>query len=74
MKGFKAILVKECRHIIRDPKVLVAVLLMPVVLVLLFGYTIKNEINNARFAVLDNSKSVFPDKLSTIYLLPITFP
>ncbi|MBO4542003.1 MAG: ABC transporter permease [Bacteroidales bacterium] len=59
MKGFKAILVKECRHIIRDPKVLVAVLLMPVVLVLLFGYTIKNEINNARFAVLDNSKSVF---------------
>ena len=58
MKSFKAILLKECRHIYRDYKTLFFIFLMPIVLVLLFGYTIRNEINNADFAVLDNSKSV----------------
>ncbi|MBP5412102.1 MAG: ABC transporter permease [Bacteroidales bacterium] len=57
MKSFKAILLKECRHIFRDFKTLMFVLLMPVVLVLIFGYTIKNEINNVNVAVLDYAQS-----------------
>lgn len=57
MRSFKAILLKECRHIFRDMKTLSCVLLMPVVLVLIFGYTIKNEINNVDVAVLDYAQS-----------------
>jgi ABC-2 type transport system permease protein len=54
---FIAILQKEFRQILRDPMTLLAVLLMPVVLVLIFGYTIKNEIENTHIGVLDYSCS-----------------
>ncbi len=57
MRNFKAILLKEFRQVIYDYKTLIFILIMPVVLVLLFGYTIKNEINNADIAILDNSQS-----------------
>ncbi|MDR0606698.1 MAG: ABC transporter permease [Bacteroidales bacterium] len=56
-RSFTAILQKEFRHILRDPMTLLSVLLMPIVLVLIFGYTIKNEIENAHIAVLDYSQS-----------------
>ena len=42
---------------------LLFVLLMPVVLVMLFGYSIKNEINNANIAVLDYSQSTYSKQL-----------
>ena len=60
---FLAILQKEFRQILRDPMTLLFVLLMPVVLVMLFGYSIKNEINNANIAVLDYSQSTHSKQL-----------
>jgi len=42
---------------------LLFVLLMPVVLVMLFGYSIRNEINNANIAVLDYSQSIHSKQL-----------
>lgn len=57
MRNFRAILLKEFRQVIYDYKTLIFILIMPIVLVLLFGYTIKNEINNADIAILDNSRS-----------------
>ena len=60
---FLAILQKEFRHILRDPMTLLFVFLMPVMLVMLFGYTIKNEINNANIAVLDYSQSLHSRQL-----------
>ena len=60
---FIAILQKEFRQILRDPMTLLFVLLMPVVLVMLFGYSIKNEINNANIAVLDYSQSTHSRQL-----------
>jgi ABC-2 type transport system permease protein len=60
---FIAILQKEFRQILRDPMTLLFVLLMPVVLVMLFGYSIKNEINNANIAVLDYSQSTHSKQL-----------
>lgn len=55
MKSFKAILVKEFRHIFRDMRTLILIIAMPIVLVILFGYTIRNEISNTKIAVLDYS-------------------
>lgn len=50
------ILRKEFIHIFRDKISLFLVLSMPIVLVLLFGFTISTEIRNAKISVLDQSK------------------
>lgn len=53
--GFRAILTKEFRHIFRDGRTLVMVFAIPVVMVILFGYAISNEIKNTKIAILDHS-------------------
>ena len=46
MKVFFSFVRKECIHILRDVRTMMIVLLMPVILVLLFGFAITTEINN----------------------------
>ncbi len=53
MKGF---ILKEFLHIFRDLRTMLILFGMPVAQVLLFGYAITNEINNAQIAILDHSK------------------
>ena len=60
---FNAILLKEWMHILRDSKTLVFILLMPVILVLLFGYAIRNEIQNTNIAILDYSHGKYSKQL-----------
>jgi len=52
MGGFLSFVKKEALHIVRDPRTMLIVLLMPVVQVLLFGFAISVEINNIDFAVV----------------------
>ncbi len=54
----KAFIKKEFLHIFRDYRSMVILFGMPLVMVLLFGFAITNDITNARIAVLDNSKDV----------------
>ena len=56
MKSFLAFVSKETLHILRDPRTLVILLGMPVAQVVLFGFAITNEINDARIAVFDPAK------------------
>lgn len=63
MKSFRAILKKEFWHIFRDARTLALIFIMPIVLVLLFGYTIKNEISNTDIAVLDYSNDKYSKEL-----------
>lgn len=56
MKSFQSFVVKEFRQIFRDRRTLLILLGMPLMLVLLLGYAIKTELNDARVAVLDPSK------------------
>jgi ABC-2 type transport system permease protein len=56
MKRFTGFVIKEFLHIIRDYRTLMILFGMPAVQLLLFGYVITNEINNARIAVFDQSK------------------
>lgn len=51
MKMLRAFVLKETRHILRDVRTLAITILMPVVLVILFGYVITNEIKNVQMAV-----------------------
>lgn len=55
MKELQQILKKEFIHIFRDKITLFLVLAIPIVLVLLFGFTISTDINHAKIAILDLS-------------------
>ncbi len=52
MKGF---IIKEFLHIFRDYRTMIILFGMPVVQVLLFGFAITNEINNAGIAIFDQA-------------------
>ena len=56
MKQFRSFVLKEFRQIFRDRRTLLILLGMPLMLVLLLGYAIKTELNDARMVVLDPSK------------------
>ena len=53
-----AFIKKEFFHIFRDYRTMLILFGMPVVQVLLFGFAITNDINNAHIAILDHSKDV----------------
>lgn len=54
MSIFKSLVIKEALHIVRDRRTMVITLLMPVVLLLLFGFAISTEVNDVRIvAVVD---------------------
>ncbi len=55
MKSFLAFVKKEFLHIFRDLRTLVILLLMPVVLVLLFGFALGTDISDAQTAVFNPS-------------------
>ena len=56
MRTFRGFVVKEFRHIFRDRRTLVILFGMPVVQLVLFGYAIRNEINDVKMAVVDRSR------------------
>ena len=63
MKSFRAFVIKEFKHIFRDVRTLVILFGMPIVLVVLFGFAITTEINNAKIAVLDLAHDSYSHKL-----------
>lgn len=52
-RSFRGLIRKEARHVVRDRRTLVAIILMPIIQVLLFGYAIQTEIEEVRLAVVD---------------------
>lgn len=56
MNRFRAFLRKEFYHIVRDTRTLILIVVMPILLVLLFGFAITREIRDADIAILDHSK------------------
>lgn len=55
MNLFKELIKKEFYHIIRDPRTLLIIFILPIVQILLFGYVITNEVKNAKVAIYDKS-------------------
>lgn len=56
MQSFKAFITKEFKQIFRDRRTLLVLFGMPIIQMLLFGFAIRNEVENARVMVLDNSR------------------
>lgn len=61
--NFINFVLKEFKHIFRDTRTLIILFGMPIVLVILFGFAITTEINNANIGVLNLSKDVYSQKL-----------
>ncbi len=54
MAIFQSLVKKEALHVVRDTRTMVITLLMPLVLLLLFGFAISTEVNDVRIvAVVD---------------------
>lgn len=64
MKQFLSFVRKEFIHILRDPRSLLILLVMPQIMVMLPGYVIKNEVKDIRVAVLDQSHDVYTTQIA----------
>ena len=64
MKLFFAFIRKEFRHVLRDKRSLIILLGMPVMMMMLFGFALSNEVKNSNIGVLD-----FSQDESTIFLI-----
>lgn len=56
MKQIVPFIRKEFYHILRDTKTLLILFVMPIVLVILFGFAIRTEIKDTKIAILDHAK------------------
>ncbi len=56
MSAFRSFVVKETRHILRDRQTLAVLLLMPVAMVLLFGFAIRTDVEDVRVVIVDPSR------------------
>ncbi|RPH97067.1 MAG: ABC transporter permease [Calditrichaeota bacterium] len=56
-KRIRALMQKEFIHIIRDPRSLAIIFLLPILMVLLYGYAINFDIRDIKIAVLDQDQS-----------------
>lgn len=55
MSPFRSFVLKETRHILRDVRTLTVLLMLPVVMVLLFGYAIRTDVEDVRILVVDQA-------------------
>lgn len=56
MRQFLAFVYKEVLYIVRDPRTLLILIVMPVVQVLLFGFALNTEVRGVRLVILDHSQ------------------
>lgn len=52
MNTFRSLAHKETLNILRDPRTILIIIFMPVLLLLLFGFAISTEVNNVRIAAV----------------------
>lgn len=64
MNRFLAFVNKEFLHIFRDSRTLLILFGMPLVMVLLFGFALTNEIKNTRIAILDNDHGTHSQQIT----------
>lgn len=58
MKIFLSFVKKEFLHVLRDRRSLLILLGLPVVMMLLFGFALSNEVKNSRFVVIDPAREL----------------
>ncbi|MGH7448392.1 MAG: ABC transporter permease, partial [Longimicrobiales bacterium] len=55
LQALRAFVIKELRHILRDRQTLAILILLPLAQVTLFGYALRNDVNEIRIAFVDSA-------------------
>lgn len=63
MKQLLTFIRKEFYHIFRDTRTMMILLVMPIIQIILFGFAITTEVNNANVAICDPSKDIATQKI-----------
>ncbi|HSA60224.1 MAG TPA: ABC transporter permease [bacterium] len=63
MRRLKAILWKEVLHILRDPRTLMMIIMMPAMQLTIYGYAINTDVKHIRSAVFDEDRSPLSRRL-----------
>lgn len=63
MKQFLSFAKKEFLHIFRDTWTMMIILVLPVIMMLLFGYAVTTEIRDTKIGILDNSRDEISNRL-----------
>lgn len=52
MKQFISFIIKETKHIVRDKRTMLILFGMPIIMMLLFGYAVRNDVRNVRTVIV----------------------
>lgn len=63
MKQFLAFVKKEFLYILRDPRTMLILLAMPIIMMMLFGFAITTEVKNTKLAIYDPSHDAVTQKI-----------
>jgi ABC-2 type transport system permease protein len=66
MRSFIAFIRKEFYHILRDARSLMLLILMPIALMIIFGFAVTNEVKNNSVAVYDYSNDIDSHSLTVV--------
>lgn len=76
MKQFFSFIIKETKHIIRDKRTMLMLFGMPIVMMLLFGFAVTNDVRNVRIIIVmsnaDNATQQVADRLAASEYFTIT--
>lgn len=67
MNPLRFILVKEVRHILRDPRSLVIAAVMPMLMTLLYGYAVNLDTENIKLALVDADHTAYSRDLADTF-------
>lgn len=76
MKPFFSFVLKETKHILRDKRTMLMLFGMPIVMMLLFGFAVTNDVRNVRVVIVmsnaDNATQQVADRLAASEYFTIT--
>ena len=76
MKPFFSFVIKETNHILRDKRTMLMLFGMPIVMMLLFGFAVTNDVRNVRIIVVmsnaDNATQQVADRLAASEYFTLT--
>ena len=76
MKQFFSFVIKETKHILRDKRTMLMLFGMPIVMMLLFGFAVTNDVRNVRVVIVmsnaDNATQQVADRLAASEYFTLT--